>query len=464
MEFNHIPVLLRETIDALCVRSGGIYVDCTAGGGGHSAAILEQMLQGTLVGIDRDPQALCHLRERFGGDARVKIVQSNFGDIEAVLASLGIAGADGILADLGVSSHQLDTAERGFSFHADAPLDMRMDMCGPTAADVVNTYDKARLQKILYAYGEEKFAPAIASAIVRRREISPIETTLDLAEIVKSAVPAAARRDGHPARRTFQALRIEVNGELSGLDEAVQSMFRCLNVGGRLCVITFHSLEDRIVKKRFAELCTGCTCPPDFPVCVCGKTPQGRLPMKAVQPSAKELEENNRSRSAKLRVIEKIRQGKEKGSKMAMKNSAAVRIAAPQHTPRPSKHATAPRLVPQPRKTRTARVQTAHSSRLRVLKIVGVSVCMLVMLSMLIFERASLIKLNIRKAEAEQSLHTAQSETVRLEATFNGMVSVENVEAYARDKLGMVKAQGRQIQFFQNQEEDEILLFNPLEK
>ena len=184
---------------------------------------------------------------------------------------------------------------------------MRMSMQGMTAADVVNTYSKSALQRILYTYGEEKFAPAIAAAIVRAREQSPVETTLALAEIVRSAVPAAARRDGHPARRTFQALRIEVNGELEKLDDAVQSMFRALRPGGRLCVITFHSLEDRIVKKRFAALCTGCTCPPDFPVCVCGKTPSGFLPVKAIAPSAEEIAENNRSRSAKLRVIEKIK-------------------------------------------------------------------------------------------------------------------------------------------------------------
>ena len=306
MEFHHVPVLLHETLDALAIRPDGIYVDCTAGGGGHSAQILCALESGTLIDIDRDPQAIETLHARFDGRENVRIVQDNFHHIESILSSLGIDGADGILADLGVSSHQLDTAGRGFSFHSDAPLDMRMEMRGQSAADVVNRYPKAQLQRILFRYGEEKFAPAIAAAIVRRRETAPIETTLDLAQIVKSAVPAAARRDGHPARRTFQALRIEVNGELEMLDEAVQSMFRVLRPGGRLCIITFHSLEDRIVKKRFAELCTGCTCPPDFPVCVCGKTPQGRLPMKAVQPSEKELEENNRSRSAKLRVIEKI--------------------------------------------------------------------------------------------------------------------------------------------------------------
>ena len=306
MAFSHVPVLLQQTIEALRIDPQGVYVDCTAGGGGHSAAILDRLQSGMLVDVDRDPQAIEALRARFAGRGNVRILHGNFFDLPALLSDAGIDGADGILADLGVSSHQLDTAERGFSFHQDAPLDMRMSMQGVSAADVVNTYPKAQLQRILYTYGEEKFAPAIAAAIVRARERSPIETTLQLAELVKSAVPAAARRDGHPARRTFQAIRIEVNGELERLDEAVQTLFGVLRPGGRLCIITFHSLEDRIVKKRFAALCTGCTCPPDFPVCVCGKTAQGRLPMKAVTADETELEENNRSRSAKLRVIEKI--------------------------------------------------------------------------------------------------------------------------------------------------------------
>lgn len=307
MAFSHIPVLLPETIDALRILPGGVYVDCTAGGGGHSSEILKRLTSGTLVDIDRDPQAIETLQNRFSAHENVRIVQDNFFNIASVLLREGIDGADGILADLGVSSHQLDTAERGFSFHMDAPLDMRMSMQGMTAADIVNTYSKAQLQKILFTYGEEKFAPAIASGIIRRRAEKPIETTLELAQIVKDCVPAAVRRDGHPARKTFQALRIEVNGELDALDEAVQSMFRSLKVGGRLCIITFHSLEDRIVKKRFAQLCMGCTCPKDFPVCVCGKSAEGRLPMKAVRASDEELNENNRSRSAKLRVIEKIK-------------------------------------------------------------------------------------------------------------------------------------------------------------
>ena len=307
MEFAHIPVLLRETIEALRIRPQGVYVDCTAGGGGHSARILDKLTDGVLVDIDRDPQAIETLHARFAARQNVRIVQDTFWNIEAILSELGLTGADGILADLGVSSHQLDTAERGFSFHTDAPLDMRMSMQGMSAADVVNTYSKPALQRILYNYGEEKFAPSIAAAILRAREKAPIETTLQLSQIVKDAVPAAARRDGHPARKTSQALRIEVNGELEKLDAAVQSMFNALNTCGRLCIITFHSLEDRIVKKRFAALCSGCTCPPDFPVCVCGKTPAGFLPSKAVAPGADEIAQNNRSRSAKLRVIEKIK-------------------------------------------------------------------------------------------------------------------------------------------------------------
>lgn len=306
MEFSHIPVLASETVEVLDIRQGGIYVDCTAGGGGHSSLILAKLANGTLIDIDRDPQAIENLKIRFSDKDNVTIVNNNFFNIKEILKGLHIDKVDGILADLGVSSHQLDTAERGFSFHADAPLDMRMSMQGTSAADVVNTYEKSDLQRILYTYGEEKFAPSIAAAIVREREISPITTTLQLADIVRSAVPAAVRRDGHPARKTFQAIRIEVNGELESLDRAVSDMFDCLKPSGRLAIITFHSLEDRIVKQRFADFCSGCICPKEFPVCVCGKTPLGKLPCKAISAGKKEISENNRSRSAKLRVIERI--------------------------------------------------------------------------------------------------------------------------------------------------------------
>ncbi|MGN1444283.1 MAG: 16S rRNA (cytosine(1402)-N(4))-methyltransferase RsmH [Acutalibacteraceae bacterium] len=307
MEFSHKSVLLDECIEALAIKPGGVYVDCTAGGGGHSRKILEKLNgTGRLIAVDRDPDAISVLHERLGDYQNVTIVKDNFFNIKTILSELGLDGADGILADLGVSSFQLDNAERGFSFHNDAPLDMRMSKEGKTAADVVNTYDERQLSFILKKYGEEKFAAKIAKAIVRERENTPIETTTALAEIVKSAIPAAARRTGgHPARRTFQALRIEVNGELDRLAEAAQDLFESLNKGGRLCVITFHSLEDRIIKQTFASLCQGCTCPPEFPVCVCGKTPKGVLPFKFKKPTEKELEENQRSRSATLRCIER---------------------------------------------------------------------------------------------------------------------------------------------------------------
>lgn len=309
MEFKHIPVLFRESIDALDIKPDGLYADCTAGGGGHSNAILDRLSEnGRLVAIDRDPEAIETLTKRFEGRENVSIVNDNFFNIKSILSQFTDEGADGILADLGVSSHQLDDAARGFSFHTDAPLDMRMSMQGMSAADAVNSLSQRELQDIIYRYGEDKFAPRIAAGIVRARAEKPIETTLELAEIVKSSIPAAARREGgHPARRTFQALRIYVNGELDGLDRAIGDMFDSLKVGGRLAIITFHSLEDRAVKQTFASLCEGCICPPEFPVCVCGRKSRGRLPQKAAAPSKAELEENPRSRSARLRVIEKIR-------------------------------------------------------------------------------------------------------------------------------------------------------------
>lgn len=309
MEFKHIPVLFNESIEALDIKPDGLYADCTAGGGGHSNAILDRLsANGRLVAIDRDPEAIETLTKRFEGRENVSIVNDNFFNIKSILSQFTDEGSDGILADLGVSSHQLDDAARGFSFHADAPLDMRMSMQGMSAADAVNSLSQRELQDIIYRYGEDKFAPRIAAGIVRARAEKPIETTLELAEIVKSSIPAAARREGgHPARRTFQALRIYVNGELDGLDRAIGDMFDSLKVGGRLAIITFHSLEDRAVKQTFASLCEGCICPPEFPVCVCGRKSRGRLPQKAAAPSKAELEENPRSRSARLRVIEKIR-------------------------------------------------------------------------------------------------------------------------------------------------------------
>ena len=305
-EFKHIPVLFNETIEALNVRPDGIYVDCTAGGGGHCNAVAEKLTTGRIIAIDQDPEAIENLTERFKDNDRVTIVHDNFVNIRSILQNFGIDGVDGIMADLGVSSYQLDTDERGFSFHKDAPLDMRMSMEGMSAADLVNTASQSELQKIIYTYGEEKFAPSIARNIIKARQEKPIETTFELVDIIKASMPMKAKRDGHPARKTFQALRIEVNGELEKLDRALEDMFDVLNPSGRIAIITFHSLEDRIVKKKFNKFCEGCICPPEFPVCVCGRKPRGRLPFKSKAPTENEVGENFRAHSARLRAIEKL--------------------------------------------------------------------------------------------------------------------------------------------------------------
>lgn len=307
MEFNHKSVLLNEAIDALSVRKNGIYLDATAGGGGHSSKIVEK-LDGTgrLIALDRDPDAVAVLRSRFSGNENVTVVNDVFDNVKNVIESNGLACVDGILADLGVSSYQLDSAERGFSFHKDAPLDMRMSKSGFSAYDAVNTLSYPELAKIINEYGEERFASSIAKNIVRTREKKPIETTFELCDIISSSMPAKAKRDGHPARRTFQAIRIYVNRELDMLEGALNDMFDVLSPGGVLAVITFHSLEDRIVKNTFNEFCRGCICPKDFPVCVCGRTPRGRLPFKSISPSPEEVESNPRSRSARLRAVVKL--------------------------------------------------------------------------------------------------------------------------------------------------------------
>ena len=309
-EFHHISVLLQECIDGLNIRPDGIYVDGTLGGAGHSSQIAARLTTGRLIGIDRDPVALKAAGERLKpfGD-RVTLVHSNFCEIATVLRELGISGVDGILMDLGVSSPQLDDAERGFSYMADAPLDMRMNgEDHMTARDVVNTWSYEELRRILYDYGEERYAPQIASTICRRREVSPIETTLELVDIIRSAMPPAALREKqHPAKRSFQAIRIAVNDELGSVEKVMEDAIPCLNPGGRLAIITFHSLEDRIVKNGMANAAKGCTCPPNFPVCVCGNKPKVKLiSRKPIVASDEELEVNPRSRSAKLRVCEKL--------------------------------------------------------------------------------------------------------------------------------------------------------------
>ncbi|MGM9639346.1 MAG: 16S rRNA (cytosine(1402)-N(4))-methyltransferase RsmH [Butyricicoccaceae bacterium] len=311
MEFAHVPVLPAECMDGLHIRPDGIYVDGTTGGGGHSSLIARQLSEaGRLVCIDRDDEALAAARQRLEPLGKnITFVKNNFSRILDVLKDLEIEKIDGILFDLGVSSYQLDNGERGFSYMADAPLDMRMDRRQAlTAREVVNTYSREDLRRILKDYGEERYAGPIAAAICRRREEAPIETTLELADLVRSAMPAAARREKqHPAKRTFQAIRIEVNGELEAVASAVRDSVSCLAPGGRIAVISFHSLEDRIVKRAFAELAQGCTCPKSFPVCVCGNKPKIRLISHGViTASPEELENNPRSRSAKLRVAEKL--------------------------------------------------------------------------------------------------------------------------------------------------------------
>ena len=306
MEFNHIPVLFQETVNSLNIKPDGIYVDGTVGGAGHSREIASRLTSGRLIAFDQDPEAVAVASGRLEG-LSATVVHSNFKNMKSVLWEMGIEAVDGILLDLGVSSHQLDTAERGFSFHKDAPLDMRMSGEGTTAADLVNSLSAEELSNIFFRFGEEKFSRRIAERIVNVRADKPITTTTALAELIASAVPAAARRDGHPARRCFQALRIAVNGELDILSGALDDAFSLLKCGGVLSVISFHSLEDRIVKQSFREYCTGCICPPDIPVCVCGRKPQGKLlTRKPIEASSEELKENPRSRSAKLRSIVKL--------------------------------------------------------------------------------------------------------------------------------------------------------------
>lgn len=306
VDFSHIPVLLDEVLDGMNIDPDGVYIDGTCGGAGHSSEIAKRLKGGRLIGIDRDPDAVKAASVRLTG-YNAKVLHGNYSDITALAASEDIGAADGILLDLGVSSHQLDTAERGFSYHGSAPLDMRMSQDGDTAADMVNSLSEAELARILYEYGEEKFSRRIAEGIVKYRAEKRIETTGELADIISAAVPAKFKRDKNPCRKTFQAIRIAVNSEFEHLERGLDDAFDLLKNGGRLCVITFHSLEDRIVKRKFAEFCKGCICPPDFPQCVCGRTPRGRLVnRKPIEAGETELENNPRSRSAKLRVIEKL--------------------------------------------------------------------------------------------------------------------------------------------------------------
>ena len=310
MEFKHVSVLLNESVDGLEIKKDGIYADGTMGGGGHSEAIVKKLSEnGVLIGIDRDTEALAASKKRLERYSNVRYVHNNYKNIKDVLFNLDVDKIDGAVLDLGVSSYQLDNRERGFSYMEDAPLDMRMNRESDFSAyDVVNTYSEEKLASIFFEYGEERFSRKIASIICDRRKTAPIETTLELVDIIKAAIPERFRQKGsHPAKRTFQAIRIEVNGELRDLRNAIDNFFDVLKPGGRLSVITFHSLEDRIVKQAFNSYATGCTCPPDFPICVCGNKPKGKvITRKPILPSDEECEVNKRSKSAKLRIVEKL--------------------------------------------------------------------------------------------------------------------------------------------------------------
>ncbi|WP_426349473.1 16S rRNA (cytosine(1402)-N(4))-methyltransferase RsmH [Alloiococcus sp. CFN-8] len=310
MEFKHVSVLLNESIEALNILSDGIYVDCTLGGAGHSGEIIKRLSdKGLLIGIDQDQDALNQAKIKLGGYENLRLVKNNFQNIYSILEELEIKGVDGILMDLGVSSYQLDNPERGFSYMKDSPLDMRMNKDGDLTAEyVVNEYSEEELTRIIKEYGEEKFAKRVANFIIKNRNEKRITTTWELVDIIKAAIPAKARREGpHPAKRTFQAIRIEVNSELEIISGTIEDSVKKLNAGGRLAIITFHSLEDRIVKNTFRKLENPCTCPPEFPMCICGKEPMVKvITRKPIEPTEDEVKENPRSRSAKLRILEKL--------------------------------------------------------------------------------------------------------------------------------------------------------------
>lgn len=307
MNFEHVSVMLNECIDGLNIKPSGVYLDGTVGGAGHSSEIANRLSDGLLLALDQDPDAFEIATERLSKFKNAKVILSNFRDMDMVLDNLNINGVDGILLDLGVSSHQLDVRERGFSYKGEAPLDMRMSQNGLSAKDIVNTYSVNDITRILRDYGEEKFARRIALNIDRARQKKEIETTYELAEIVKASIPAAKKRDKNPCKKTFQAIRIAVNSELDSLSEGLNKAFDNLNSGGRLVILTFHSLEDRMVKHRYLEWCKGCTCPPEFPICICNNKPKAKLiNRKPIIASPEELEINRRSKSAKLRIIEKL--------------------------------------------------------------------------------------------------------------------------------------------------------------
>lgn len=307
-KFSHISVMLYETVDGLNIKPDGVYVDGTTGGGGHSFEVASRLNEnGRLYCFDRDPDAIKASSEKLSEFKNVTLINEKYSLLKPTLIQMGVEHIDGLMLDLGVSSYQLDTGERGFSYHSEAPLDMRMSKCGTTAADIVNTYSAKELAEIFYMYADEKFSFKIADEIVKQRKVKPIETTTELADLVSNCYPNKFKRNGHPARKVFQAIRIAVNDEMGEVEKGIDDAFSMLNSGGRLSIITFHSIEDRLVKKKFASYTQGCTCPKDFPVCVCGKKPQAKIiNKKPIVASEEELQNNQRSRSAKLRILEKL--------------------------------------------------------------------------------------------------------------------------------------------------------------
>ena len=489
-EFTHRPVLLDECIEALNIRPDGIYVDGTLGRAGHSREIAKRLTTGRLICVDRDDAALEAARDRLADWMdKVTLVHSNFDHIDTILNDLGLSGVDGMLFDLGVSSPQLDDGSRGFSYMADAPLDMRMDRSeGLTAADVVNTWSQEELRRILFQYGEERCASQIAAAIVRRRGDKPIETTLELVEVIKSAMPAKALREKqHPAKRSFQAIRIAVNDELASVDRMIRGAVPRLNKGGRLAVITFHSLEDRIVKTGMAEFAKGCTCPPDFPVCVCGKTPDVKLVnKKPILPTEREVEENPRARSAKLRVAETLKDPVKAGpvgERNPERNGVSAMAARRRNTTAyhtygsvayaPAYDGSAVRVprreeelqrVPQPRTRERARqkeltrtqVQVREAGQVAPFAVVGfVAVAVFAALLLLSYVQYTVLSSEMVSLRSEMS--SLQKENATLSAQYEKVFDMDTIQAAVGDT--MVRPTNDQVVYIDLSEPDTVVVY-----
>ena len=446
--FTHRPVLLNECIQALNIRPEGVYVDGTLGRAGHSREIARRLTTGRLICVDRDQAALEAAEERLAQwRDRVTLVHSNFDQIDRILNELSLSGADGMLFDLGVSSPQLDDSTRGFSYMADAPLDMRMDQSGGmTAAEVVNQWPQEELRRILYQYGEERYAPQIAAAIVRRRQDRPIQTTMELAQIVREARTAPAlKEEQNPAKRSFQAIRIAVNDELASVDRMLQAAVPRLNPGGRLAVITFHSLEDRIVKTGLAEFARGCTCPPDFPVCVCGKKPQIRLvSRKPILPSEEEVRDNPRARSAKLRAAESV-------AYAPAYDGTAVRAPRREEVLRPK-----PRVRPRERVLTRTQVQVREAGQASVFAVIGF-LAVGVFAALLLLSYTQYAVLTDQVVTLRSELTTLQTENATLSAEYEKVFDMERIQAAVGDT--MIRPTGDQVEYIDLSEPDSVVVY-----